>query len=53
MLPGICSSRDAVTTAVDDGWKKTKGPVAQAYVQERFSVMKQVSDLLTDVARLT
>jgi glycosyltransferase involved in cell wall biosynthesis len=47
------SLADAVTTAIDDGWKKTKGPVAQAYVQERFSVVKQVSDLLADVERLT
>jgi len=43
----------AVTTAIDDDWKHTKGPVAQAYVQERFSVTKQVSDLLDAVDRLT
>jgi glycosyltransferase involved in cell wall biosynthesis len=43
----------AVTTAVEDDWKATKGPVAQAYVRERFSVVKQVEDLLDAVDRLT
>jgi glycosyltransferase involved in cell wall biosynthesis len=43
----------AVTTAVDEDWKKTKGPVAQAYVKEKFSVTKQVADLLAAVDRLT
>jgi glycosyltransferase involved in cell wall biosynthesis len=43
----------AVTTAVEEDWKHSKGPVAQAYVQEKFSVAKQVSDLLTAVDRLT
>jgi glycosyltransferase involved in cell wall biosynthesis len=43
----------AVTTAVEDDWKKTKGSVAQAYVQERFSVTTQVGDLLDAVSRLT
>ena len=43
----------AVTTAVEEDWKKTKGSVAQAYVQERFSVTKQVGDLLDAVSRLT
>ena len=43
----------AVTTAVDEDWKKTKGPVAQAYVKENFSVTKQVADLLAAVDRLT
>ena len=43
----------AVTTAVDEDWKKSKGPVAQAYVKENFSVTKQVADLLAAVDRLT
>lgn len=42
----------AVTTAIEQDWKHTKGPVAQAYVQERFSVTQQVSDLLDAVDRL-
>jgi len=34
-------------------WKHTKGPVAQVYVKEKFSVTKQVSDLLEAIERLT
>ena len=43
----------AVTTAIEEDWKQTKGPVAQVYVKENFSVVKQVSDLLAAVDRLT
>jgi glycosyltransferase involved in cell wall biosynthesis len=43
----------AVTTAIEEDWKQTKGPVAQVYVKENFSVVKQVSDLLAAVERLT
>ena len=43
----------AVTTAIEEDWKQTKGPVAQVYVKDNFSVVKQVSDLLADVERLT
>ena len=43
----------AVTTAVDDDWKKTKGADAQAYARENFSVVGQVAKLLEEVDRLT
>ena len=43
----------AVTTAIEEDWKQTKGPVAQVYVKERFSVTKQVADLLDAIERLT
>jgi glycosyltransferase involved in cell wall biosynthesis len=43
----------AVTTAIEEDWKQTKGPVAQVYVKERFSVTKQVADLLDAIDRLT
>ena len=43
----------AVTTAIGEDWKQTKGPVAQVYVKENFSVVKQVTDLLAAVDRLT
>jgi len=43
----------AVTRALDEGWKQGKGPDAARYARERFSVVKQVSDLLGEVDRLT
>jgi glycosyltransferase involved in cell wall biosynthesis len=43
----------AVTTALDDGWKQTKGPEAARYAHDGFSVVKQVADLLAEVDRLT
>ena len=43
----------AVDTALDEDWKRTKGPVAEAYVREKFSVVGQVSELLWEVDRLT
>jgi glycosyltransferase involved in cell wall biosynthesis len=43
----------AVTRALDEDWKATKGPVAQAYAQENFSVAGQVSKLLKSIERLT
>ena len=43
----------AVNRAIDEDWKATKGPVAQAYAQEKFSVVGQVSALLAEVDRLT
>jgi glycosyltransferase involved in cell wall biosynthesis len=43
----------AVTTALDDGWKQAKGPEAARYARDGFSVVKQVSDLLAEVDRLT
>ena len=42
-----------ITRAVDEDWKATKGPVAEAYSRERFSVVGQVSELLAEVERLT
>jgi glycosyltransferase involved in cell wall biosynthesis len=43
----------AVNRAIDDNWKQTKGPGAATYVQEKFSVLGQVSALLAEVDRLT
>lgn len=43
----------AVTTALDEGWKQSKGPEAARYAHDGFSVVKQVSDLLAQVDRLT
>ena len=43
----------AVDRALDEDWKQAKGPVAAAYAREKFSVVRQVSDLLTEVDRLT
>ena len=43
----------AVDRALGEGWKRTKGPVAQAYAAENFSVVHQVSELLAAVDRLT
>ena len=43
----------AVTTAIDEDWKKAKGPAAEAYAKENFSVVGQVSKLLAEVDHLT
>jgi glycosyltransferase involved in cell wall biosynthesis len=43
----------AVTRALDEDWKTTKGPVAEEYARTNFSVLHQVSELLTAVDRLT
>ncbi|HZB48879.1 MAG TPA: glycosyltransferase [Mycobacteriales bacterium] len=43
----------AVIEAVDGDWKKVKGPVAEAYARDNFSVAHQVSELLAAVDRLT
>jgi glycosyltransferase involved in cell wall biosynthesis len=43
----------AVVRAVDEGWKATRGPVAQAYAAQNFSVVGQVEKLLEAVDRLT
>jgi glycosyltransferase involved in cell wall biosynthesis len=43
----------AVDRALGEDWKRTKGPVAQAYAAENFSVVHQVSELLSAVDRLT
>ena len=43
----------AVDRGVDEDWKGTKGPVAEAYATENFSVVSQVSKLLAEVDRLT
>ena len=43
----------ALTKAIDEDWKHTKGPVAQVFSQKTFSVMTQVSRLLEAVAQLT
>ena len=42
-----------VTRALDENWKATKGPAAQTYAEENFSVVGQVHKLLEAVARLT
>ncbi len=43
----------AVQRAVDEGWKASKGPAAERYAQENFSVAGQVAKLLDAVDRLT
>jgi glycosyltransferase involved in cell wall biosynthesis len=43
----------AVIRAVDEDWKRSKGPTAEAYATEHFSVVNQVSKLLEEVYRLT
>ncbi|HEY0812963.1 MAG TPA: glycosyltransferase [Pseudonocardia sp.] len=43
----------AVNRAIDEDWKNTKGPVAEAYVKANFSVVGQVAKLLEEVDRLT
>ena len=35
--------------AVDEEWKARKGPAAEAYAEEKFSVVGQVSELLSAV----
>ncbi|HVD27539.1 MAG TPA: glycosyltransferase, partial [Mycobacteriales bacterium] len=42
----------AVDRALDEDWKRTKGPAAQAYAAANFSVVHQVSELLAAVDRL-
>jgi glycosyltransferase involved in cell wall biosynthesis len=43
----------AVVQAVDEDWKSTRGPVAEAYARDGFSVVSQVSKLLEAIERLT
>ncbi|HZN73697.1 MAG TPA: glycosyltransferase [Micromonosporaceae bacterium] len=43
----------AVVRAVTEDWKGAKGPTVEAYAKENFSVVTQVSKLLTEVDRLT
>jgi glycosyltransferase involved in cell wall biosynthesis len=43
----------AVDRALDEDWKRSKGPVVEAYARENFSVVHQVSELLAAVDRLT
>ncbi|MCD2189222.1 glycosyltransferase [Actinomycetospora soli] len=43
----------AIDRALDEDWKRSKGPGAAAYAREKFSVVRQVSDLLAEVDRLT
>lgn len=43
----------AVARSFDEGWKQDKGPAAARYARDGFSVVKQVSDLLAEVDRLT
>ncbi|HEV7653160.1 MAG TPA: glycosyltransferase [Mycobacteriales bacterium] len=42
-----------VGQAFDEDWKKVKGPVAETYARENFSVVYQVSELLAAINRLT
>jgi glycosyltransferase involved in cell wall biosynthesis len=43
----------AVIRAVEENWKAAKGRAAEAYATENFSVVSQVSKLLTEIDRLT
>ncbi|MEJ2861002.1 glycosyltransferase [Actinomycetospora flava] len=43
----------AVERSFAEGWKDAKGPEAARYARDGFSVVKQVSDLLAEVDRLT
>jgi glycosyltransferase involved in cell wall biosynthesis len=43
----------AVNQALDEDWKHTKGPAAEAYAKKNFSVVGQVAKLLEEVDRLT
>lgn len=43
----------AVRRAIDQDWKQTKGPAAEVYSRDNFSVVGQVSNLLDQVDRLT
>ena len=47
------SLANAVIRAVDEDWKGSKGPTAEAYATANFSVVSQVSKLLAAVDRLT
>jgi len=47
------SLTDAIGQALDEDWKKSRGPVAAHYARDRFSVTGQVSHLLAEVDRLT
>jgi glycosyltransferase involved in cell wall biosynthesis len=47
------SLAEAIGQALDEDWKKSRGPVAAQYARERFSVTGQVSHLLAEVDRLT
>jgi glycosyltransferase involved in cell wall biosynthesis len=47
------SLADAIGQALDEDWKKSRGPVAAHYARDRFSVSGQVSHLLAEVDRLT
>jgi len=48
-----CSLAAAIGRAVEEDWKRTKGPAAEAYARDTFSVVHQVSELLGAVDRLT
>jgi glycosyltransferase involved in cell wall biosynthesis len=43
----------AVERALAEDWKRTRGPVAEAYARANFSVVHQVSTLLAEVDRRT
>jgi glycosyltransferase involved in cell wall biosynthesis len=43
----------AVDQALEEDWKQTKGPAAEAYARTNFSVVGQVSKLLAEVDQLT
>jgi glycosyltransferase involved in cell wall biosynthesis len=45
------SLADAITKAIDENWKLTKGPVAARYAASNYSVSKQVSGLLAEIDR--
>ena len=42
-----------VERSLDEGWKQAKGPEAARYAHDRFSVVTQVSGLLSEVDRIT
>jgi glycosyltransferase involved in cell wall biosynthesis len=43
----------AVERALAEDWKRTRGPVAETYARDNFSVVHQVSTLLAEVDRMT
>lgn len=43
----------AIARAVDEDWKHTRGPAAEAYARTNFSVVGQVAHLLAEIDRLT
>ena len=49
----VASLAATVTRAIGEDWKRTKGPAAEAYARDNFSVVHQVSGLLAAVDRLT